>query len=331
MTPQPETAGVSSPVLLVTGGSGFVGRHLINALALRWPEASLHATAHSNLPDDGPTGCQWDRLDVAEASHVAEIIEVLKPSVIVHLAAQSHVPTSFEHPVETWRINLNGTLNLLEAVQQHSPLTRLLIVGSSDMYGGSFRSGKAVTEDSPLLPLNPYAASKAAADLAAYQYSQSAGLAVIRARSFNHTGPGQNERFVLPAFASQIARIERGAQPPVLETGNLEAERDFLDVDDVIEAYLALMSLPREQYQGQAYNIASGTSVPIRALLERLVALSTRRIETRLDPARQRPVDISRVAADTSAIQRAAGWRPTRSMDDMLLRLLDDWRQRLAG
>ncbi len=331
MERRPESADAAAPTLLVTGGSGFVGKHLLRALAERWPEARLHATARDRSPNESPADCRWETLDITDAEGVAALVKSLKPHAIVHLAAQSHVPTSFEDPAGTWRVNLDGTLNLLEALRQYSPSTRLLQVGSSDMYGGTFREGQAVTENSPLLPLNPYAASKAAADLAAYQYSQSAGLAVIRLRPFNHTGPGQSERFVLPAFASQIARIERGDQPPVLETGNLDAERDFLDVDDVVAAYLSLLALPREKYQGQAYNIASGAPVSIRFLLERLVSLSTRHIDTRLDPARQRPVDIARVAADTSSIHRATAWRPVRSTDDMLRRLLDDCRQRMAG
>lgn len=319
--------------LLVTGASGFVGRHLLAALRRRWPEAALHATAHGfqgDLPD-GASSVHWHRLDICRANRVAALLRQLQPEVIIHLAAQSHVPTSFRAPAQTWRVNLQGTLNLLEAIKQVTPASRLLNVGSSDRYGGAFRSGEPVSEGTAFEPLNPYAASKAAADLAVGQYAASEGLRVIRARPFNHTGPGQRDDFVLAAFATQIARIEAGLQPPVVETGNLEAQRDFLDVEDVVGAYLALLELPEPLSSGQAYNIASGHAVAVGGLLTAMLARARCAIDHRLDPARQRPADIQAVRADTTALRQATGWRPTLSQGDMLDRLLDDCRRRVAA
>lgn len=329
MDPQDGSANYRS--ILVTGASGFVGQHLLPALAQRWPQAALHATAQSRVPQ-GTTGVwRWHRMHIADSGQVAALVRALHPDVIIHLAAQSHIPTSFQDPDYTWRVNLSGTFNILESIRKYSPVTRLINVGSADMYGATFRAGVPVTEGMEFQPLNPYAASKAAADLAAYQYAQSEGLRIIRARPFNHTGPGQDERFVLASFASQIARIESGKSSPIIETGNLDAERDFLDVSDVVRAYLALLTLPDEYCRGQAYNIASGRPVAVRELLQRLLALSSEDITTRRDPARQRPTDISCVTADITAFQADTGWKPAVTLNGMLQRLLNDCRQRVLS
>lgn len=330
--------------LLITGASGFVGAHLLSALARRWPDTALHATTCHSLPGwayavepssepgAGLAGrVRWHRLDITQGGRVTALLRTLNPDGVIHLAAQSHVPTSFRDPELTWRVNLQGTLNLLEGIKRHCPETLLLNVGSSDMYGGAFLSGEPVSEKAAFQPLNPYAASKAAADLAAGQYAASEGLRVIRVRPFNHTGPGQREDFVLAGFASQIARIEAGLQPPVLETGNLDAQRDFLDVYDVVRAYLALLELPARQQRGQAYNIASGRAVAIRELLQALLERTECPITHRLDPARQRPSDIQAVRADATLLRQATGWLPTLPQGDMLERLLNDCRRRVAA
>ncbi|MDR5876005.1 GDP-mannose 4,6-dehydratase [Halomonas sp. CUBES01] len=319
--------------ILVTGASGFVGHHLLAALHEAWPDARLHAT----VSRQGTTGrggvasprtTQWHSLDVRDASQVNELINRLKPQAIIHLAAQSHVPTSFEHTRYTWDVNLQGTLNILDSIQRECPDALLLNVGSSDMYGAAFRHGHKVSEDTAFEPLNPYAASKASADLAVGQTAASQSLRAVRARPFNHTGPGQRDAFVLASFATQIARIEQGKQSPVLETGDLTAERDFIDVQDVCQAYIELLSLPEEGQRGQAYNIASGRSMAIGELLQKLLSLSSVAIEHRLDPARQRPSDIPVVQASTEAIHAATRWQPSISCETMLSRLLDDCRQR---
>ncbi|TFH86503.1 NAD-dependent epimerase/dehydratase family protein [Billgrantia azerbaijanica] len=315
--------------LLVTGAGGFVGAHLLPALRAAWPEACAQAWGRGGRPAGLDPAWQWNALDITDSRAVDDGIARCRPDAIVHLAAQSHVPTSWQDPETTWRVNLDGTRHLLDAVSRHVPRAVVLHVGSSDSYGAAFRAGRPVDEATAPLPLNPYAASKAAADLAAYQYA-AGGLSVVRARPFNHTGPGQGEGFVLPAFAAQVARIEAGLQPPVVETGNLDAERDFLDVADVVSAYVALLALPEAYQRGQAYNIASGRPRPIAECLNRLLALADVPITHRLDPARQRPSDIARVQADIGALQAATGWRPRYDLDAMLKRLLHDCRQRFT-
>lgn len=316
--------------LLVTGANGFVGPHLLAALRAAWPRATIHAWGRGECPADQANGEQWQNPDITDAKAVDDAISRCHPDAIVHLAAQSHVPTSWQDPATTWRTNLEGTRHLLDAVVRHAPGAVVLNVGSSDCYGAAFLPGEPVDEATAPLPLNPYAASKAAADLLAYQYA-AGGLSVIRARPFNHTGPGQSEKFVLPGFAAQVARIEAGLQPPVVETGNLDAQRDFLDVEDVIGAYLALLGLPGELQRGQAYNIASGSAVAVGDLLASLLARAHCPIDHRLDPTRQRPADIQAIRADTTALHQATGWQPIFSRGAMLDRLLDDCRRRVTA
>lgn len=300
--------------ILVTGASGFVGGYLLTAL-----ESIAGAEVHSA------------GVAIIDASAVDERVASVQPQVVFHLAAQAHVPTSFSDPDGTWAVNLHGTLNLLRSVAQHCRGATFINVGSSDMYGASFRNGATVDENTPLLPLNPYAASKAAADLAAFQQAAVSDLRVIRARSFNHSGPGQKEGYVLPAFAAQVARIEAGLQDPVVQVGDLSAERDFLHVADVVDAYLLLASRAADIAPGSAFNIASGHSHRLDALLQGLLSRSRVAIATETDPARLRPVDIARVSARPDALQRATGWQPTHSIDDLLDALLMDWRERITA
>jgi GDP-4-dehydro-6-deoxy-D-mannose reductase len=216
---------------------------------------------------------------------------------------------------------------LAGAVARHCPHARFLFVSSGEVYGGNFR-GPPVTEDTPLMPLNAYARSKAAAEaMLADVLPQSARLIVTR--SFNHTGAGQDERFALPTFAAQIARIERGEQPPRLSVGNLSAQRDFLDVEDVVDAYLRLLEadgLP----QRATFNIASGNAHAISEMLDRLRALARTKFDINVDPNRVRASEVACAVGDASKLRQATGWAPARSLDDMLSRLLVYWRQRIA-
>jgi GDP-4-dehydro-6-deoxy-D-mannose reductase len=198
------------------------------------------------------------------------------------------------------------------------------------MYGASFISHGEVTETTELMPLNPYAASKAASDLAAFQYAAVSSLKVIRARPFNHSGAGQSEAFVLPAFAAQIARIEAGQCPPVIKVGDLSAERDFLHIDDVLNAYILLAENAHLIKSGSAFNIASGRSWRIEALLTQLISLSNGGIDIQTDPQRMRPSDIVRVCGSNAALKSAVGWQPHVSIEQLLLELLEFWRQQVS-
>lgn len=235
---------------------------------------------------------------------------------------------SVKDPRLAWRVNLDGTLNVVLAMQAHTPGAHLLFVSSAEVYGDSLNGAAPVDETSLLQPVNPYAASKAAADILVRQ-AASAGLSATVARPFNHTGPGQSDAFVVPNFAGQIARIEAGLQPPVIEVGNLDDERDFLDVADVVNAYGLLLGRRGDPAAHGVFNVASGVAWRIGDILERLLSAARRRIEVRVDPSRLRPAPIPRVVGDASRL-RDLGWRPTRSIDDTLHAVLEEHRRVVA-
>jgi nucleoside-diphosphate-sugar epimerase len=221
-----------------------------------------------------------------------------------------------------------GTLNLLQAVKNYSADTRVLYVSSSEVYGATNSAGEAHDETSPLAPGNPYAASKAAADLMAQQYARN-GLDVIVARPFNHTGPGQLPSFALPAFAKQIALIESGQQEPVISVGNLEVERDFLDVRDVVAAYSALISASDVQ-PGGVYNVCSGEARNLKKVLHRMIEISGTHVEIEVDPEKFRPSDAPVIFGANARLKSLTGWQPSIDWEGTLRDLLDDARRRLS-
>ncbi|MAC46261.1 MAG: GDP-6-deoxy-D-lyxo-4-hexulose reductase [Oceanospirillum sp.] len=304
--------------LLLTGSTGFVGERFCERIAQAGSACS------------GVTQLSRFNGSVLDEDNVRRQIEALQPDVILHLAALSHVPTCLEQPEKAWAVNTTGTLMLLQACVKYSPATTFIYVGSSDCYGASFKTLQPITEASLLQPLNPYAASKAAADLMVGQYGMSGGLKTIRLRPFNHTGSHQRQDFVVPSFAAQIAAIEAGLQPAVIKVGNLDAERDFLDVDDVISAYFAVIRQLESIDSGSVFNIASGQPRSIRSILDELLKLGTETIQVELDPTRLRPSDIPTVQADSRRLQQMTGWRAEIPWSETLKGILAQQRQRLA-
>jgi GDP-4-dehydro-6-deoxy-D-mannose reductase len=312
--------------VLLTGGTGFVGSHLCAAFATHFPGARLVLLCR---PGERPTrpDAKFLTTDLTDEASVDAVLEQVRPDLIAHLAAQSSVGDAVGGAEQTWRVNFCGTMWLASAVARHCPKATFLFISSAEVYGASFRNGPA-REDTPLMPLNAYARSKAAAEaMLGDVLPESARLIV--ARSFNHTGAGQDERFVLPAFAAQIARIERGEQEPRLRVGNLAAQRDFMDVEDVIDAYVRLLETPGLPSR-VIFNVASGRSHAISDLLNRLQALSRSQFEISVDPDRLRPSEIACAVGDAAKLRAATGWTARRSTDKMLARLLDHWRERLA-
>ena len=304
--------------ILVTGSSGFVGQVLMPRLQSAFPDATVHGVAHDHAP---PLS-----VDLTCKVEVDKLVEQLQPDAVINLAAISHIPTSFENPDKTWQVNLQGTLNLLNALKRAASPCVFLQVGSSDCYGDSFKQGLAVTEETAFKPMNPYAASKAAADLAAYSYRNS-HITVIRARPFNHTGAGQSNQFVVSAFAEQIAKIEVGLQEPVMTVGNLDAQRCFLHVSDVVDAYIQLLRQHQQIESGQAFNIAPPQATSIKQVLECLLAASTSTIEVATDPALIRPSDIALAFGDSQQLKQLTGWQPKLSLQQTLEDVLEHWRQ----
>jgi GDP-4-dehydro-6-deoxy-D-mannose reductase len=312
--------------VLLTGGTGFVGSHLSAAFRGRFPGAKLVLLCR---PGEKPANADTNYLtaELTDEASVDAAVKEVRPDAVIHLAAQSSVGDALGSAEQTWRVNFCGTMWLASALARHCPNATCLFVSSGEVYGANFR-GTPVAEDTPLMPLNSYARSKAAAEaMLADVLPQSARLIVIR--SFNHTGAGQDERFALPAFAAQIARIERGEQAPRLSVGNLSAQRDFLDVEDVVEAYLRLVEAAHLP-QRATFNVASGEAHAISDMLDRLRALARTSFEVARDPGRVRSSEIACAVGDASKLREATAWEPRRSIDDMLSRLLDYWRERTA-
>ena len=312
--------------ILLTGGGGFVGRYLSTALADAYPSAR-RAILYQGSPSDTTPG--WEALvaDLTDEIAIEAAVAALRPDLVVHLAAQSSVGQVAQLGETTWRVNLGGTLALARAVAQHAPSATFFFASTSEVYGASFNEGIA-TEETPLRPLNAYSSSKAAAEQLLRDVLPPEARLIVT-RSFNHTGPGQDERFVLPAFAAQIARIEAGLIPPVLRVGNLEAKRDFIDVRDVVDAYCRLIALAGQPNR-LTVNIASGKAVMIGDILESLRGLSRVAFEVQIDPARLRPSDIPIAVGDASLLSDLTGWAPTHAAQDTWLALLDWWRERVV-
>lgn len=290
---------------LVTGAGGFVGRHLVE---------------HLESCGDGVVGVDVDAgVDVTDPDAVHAAVAREAPDVIYHLAALSHIGESWSAPAEVLRVNAGGTLTVLRAAVDLG-VGRVLVVASADAYG--VHDGP-IDEQTPLRPLTPYGASKAAADLLALQTHLGDGLATLRIRAFNHTGPGQPDRFVVPALARRIAEAE-SEDAGALSIGNLDAVRDFLDVRDVVAAYRLLVE---HGEPGGAYNVCSGTPVTVAAIAERLLALADADLELTVDPDLVRPVEVPSMVGDPTRLREHTGFIPGFSLDDTLQDVLDEARQ----
>lgn len=307
--------------VLITGVSGFVGRHLVAALTARGDEG--HGFGLGERPTHPPLA-SWHPGDMLDADAMEAAVAASRPDAVVHLAGQSSPAISFQQPVETYRINAMGTWTLLEAVRRHAPRARVLVVGSGDVYGPQ-PEGSRVAEDAPFRPVSPYGLSKAAADALSDAFAREHGLAVIRTRSFGHTGPGQSPAFAIASFARQIVAVEAGRTEPVLKVGNLDVTRDLTDVREVVEAYLALIERGRP---GAAYNVCRGEGVKLREAVDRMVAQARVPVRIEVDPARVRPVDVSYLVGEPAAMARDTGWRAALPLDRTLGDVLQDWRGR---
>lgn len=264
--------------------------------------------------------------DITDATSMRLLIENVRPDRIFHLAAQSFVPTSWNAPAETLHINVIGQVNLFEAIRQASIDPLVHIAGSSEEYGLVYEHETPMKETNPLRPLSPYAVSKVAQEMLAWQYHRSYGLKAVITRGFNHTGPRRGEVFVTSTVAKQIAEIEKGLKPPVLYIGDVESKRDWTDARDIVRGYwLAL----EKGVPGEVYNLGSGSTRTVREMMDIQLRLSKVKIEVKQDPARMRPSDVRILWSDISKFQAQTGWKPTIPFETTMKDLLDYWRARV--
>ena len=314
----------------ITGADGFVGQWLVRELqdagyevhggsrAARMPLRTLDAVRARAM--------QWHRIDLLEPDSLRAAINAARPDAVFHLAAQSNVPASIADPADTLEVNLLGTVRLLDACRREAPDAMLVAVGSADVYGAADLELMPLREDAPLRPANPYAASKAAAEVATLQYARCGWVRALVTRSFNHTGPGQSDAFAAPAFAKQIAAIRSESREPVLHVGNLKALRDFLDVRDVVAAYRLLAE---RGGPCNVYNVCSGSAVSMRDIVDELVRIAGVEVKLEEDPARMRPSDTPVLVGDAGELQRATGWAPTIPLSQTLTDLLTSYSHSL--
>jgi len=311
--------------IFITGAGGFVGQHLLSYLTVAMPDAELHGGV-LNMPIEPCGPATYHALDLRHDTAVRDLLHALEPDQVYHLAAQANVARSHEFAWETLENNIHAQVNLLDAIRSLAHPARVVLISSGEIYGTDHESSIALTENAPFRPSSPYSVSKIAQDMMGLQYFITHHLPIMRARPFNHLGPGQGLGFVAPDFAMQIARIEAGLQERVIHVGNLEAERDFTDVRDIVRAYSLIMVRGEP---GDAYNVAAGKTHSIEYVLNTLLSFSDTPIQVRVDTALLRPGSSPRTCGDSSHLTNLTGWHPLIPLEQTLRDLLNDCRQRI--
>lgn len=311
---------------LITGCNGFVGRALVARLQAGGFE--VRGVDRGESSEELGSGAYLAG-DLTDAGFVRDVIAARRVDCIVHLAAQASVKRSFDDPVGTLSDGTLPTLHILERLRRTGTKARVLLVGSADEYGISNELERMpIPEIHPVHPTSPYALAKSIQNQYGVMYRALFGIDTVMTRSFNHTGPGQREDFVLASFARQVAEIKRGKREPVMHVGDLDVRRDFLDVRDVCDAYVVLLKKGRS---GETYNVCSGSSYRIRDLLEKLCDLAGVRVTVEVDPARLRPVDMRELRGDPSKIREHTGWSAKIPIEETLQSMLDDWDNKLRS
>lgn len=311
--------------VLVTGAGGFVGKHLLKALL---DKNHIIAALGIGCQDLKDLPIALYEANILDFRTVLEAMEAFKPDAIIHLAAQSNVPKSWDMPDETAQINIIGTINVLKAFSSVNINGKFINIGSGDEYGLTASRYSLLTEDMKCEPQNPYAISKLCAEQMALQLGKQYGINVVSTRSFNHFGPYQQKRFVVSDFASQIAAIVLGKQKPGIKVGNIEVARDFLYVGDVVNAYIALLE---NDVESGVYNVASGKNTVVKNILKTLIKLSNKDIEIIVDDSKVRKYDVKSFAGDNKKILKATNWKYDSNIEKHLKYTLDYWINELVN
>ena len=301
--------------ILITGITGFVGRHLVEALAGSHALAGLTRKPNPKIPAELFQG------ELTDTARVEEIVRTFRPEWLIHLAGYANTGGSFKEPEACWRDNLTATRSLYDAIARTELRPRILFVSTGLIYGDPDEPGQACDERTTLKPASPYAASKAAADLLSYQYTRNPGLDIVRIRLFNQIGPRQSPDYAVGNFARQIAAIEAGKQLPRIETGDLSAQRDITDVRDTVAAFPLLL---QKGLKCEAYNAGRGETYSMQDILDRLLALSKVKVEVIQNV--ERKTDTAMTRADPRKLSRTTGWSPKIPLDRTLTDILNYWR-----
>jgi GDP-4-dehydro-6-deoxy-D-mannose reductase len=310
--------------ILITGCSGFLGSHLTTVLE---KEADVSLSGITEVKDFTSPKLAVYHVDIRERQRVFEVIASLQPHLVFHLAAVANVGFSWSHQSLTYEINFIGSSNVIEALSEYSPRSRILLMSSAELYGNC--SGNACKESDPISvtsPKNPYSLSKYAMEMVGNLYRQAKNMDIVTVRSFNFTGPGQSSQFVASDFSRQIAEIETGKRDAVMKVGNLSAVRDLSDVRDIAR-YLAVIA--RKGETGGIYNLCSGKTYSIKDILDILLSYSTKSIQVDIDENKLRPVDLPKLWGDTSLLRKKFNLKPDFEIRQTLLDLLNDWRERV--
>jgi GDP-4-dehydro-6-deoxy-D-mannose reductase len=287
--------------VLVTGADGFVGTHLCRHLRAQGDEVLAYG---------GPVAPEATAkpIDIRHEADVLRMVADARPEGVIHLAGWASVGSSYAQPTPCFEVNALGTAYVVDAIRKEAPNARLLLISSGEVYG-EVPGGGACPETAPVAPKSPYATSKLAAELVARQFMASYGMNLVVARAFNHVGPGQDERFVIPALARQLMAVRDGKASPKIMVGNLDPIRDFSSVLDVVEAYRLLLV---SGVTGETYNVCSGRAQSIRDVISQLIEAAGVEVELVVDPERVRPSDIDRLVGDPRKIS-GLGWRAHRA------------------
>jgi GDP-4-dehydro-6-deoxy-D-mannose reductase len=305
--------------ILITGGTGFVGPYLIRHLK---PYASSIAVlTWGEGPYQPEPDVEYQSVDVRDQAAVRSVLQEVRPSRIYHLAGISAVDISWSNPRLTYEVNVSGALNVFEEGMSLSHTPRILNVSTSQVYAPS---SKKLTENCPVRPNNPYAATKAMAELLVVQFAKSAG-GIVTARSFNHSGPGQTANFFLSSVAKQFAEIELGIRPRKLAVGNLDVRRDFSDVRDVVRAYHLLVE---KGNLGEIYNVCSGISTRLADIVDIFRSRIAVNVDIDTEPTRRRSNDVSEITGDSTKLREQTGWNPSVPLEQTIDDLLDHWRSK---
>lgn len=310
---------------MIIGAAGFVGPYLAEAIQqTMFCEVVVTKLSHEKI---GIPGARTVSLNILDSQQIDEVLSIEHPDFIFHLAAQSSVAVSWSNPKLTVDVNICGTLNLLDSIRKLDYSPRVLLVGSGEEYGRVKAEDVPIKEKTTLNPGNVYAVTKACQNMMSTIYSRAYGLQLVMTRSFNHIGPKQISQFVVADFCSQVVKIEKGLQEPVIRVGNLSAKRDFTDVRDVVKAYCRLIQYGKS---GETYNVGSGHAISIKDILDVILSLSKVNIRVEIDPLKLRPVDVPIIEADTIKIFRDTGWKPEITLEQTIADTLEYWTEEIS-